>query len=259
MSDPEVPQVLELENDRFREWEADLRRRRETRTVRGDRHPRRPGRRCRRGWTSRFHAARPPHQRVFDVELAGVGWGRPGCVPRGSRLQRGRSVRPHSRAGLRRCGPRRRRGDGRGARSCGRARTSESTRRRPRLHHAWLHVPSLITWVRDWPSGAQPVEFPGAPTAELAPITDRRARGLRRGPPGGRGPAPGAGGRASRLGGRHPDGRRPGAASTGPAEPRAVVPLRRLVDGRVVAEVWQSVQPGVSYINYLRVPPALRG
>jgi ribosomal protein S18 acetylase RimI-like enzyme len=120
------------------------------------------------------------------------------------------------------------------------------------------YVPSLVTWAKDWPPNAGPLEFPGAPTAELVPMTRARFADFV------------AALQQDEVQHRVRAGVLPG--SEGAAQLDAVLERQArglsnpgqlfrsvLVDGMVVAEVWQSVQPGVSYINYLRVPPALRG
>ena len=257
-SDAEVPQVLELDADRFSAWEADLRQRRESwHCARGSTLE--AARSAVSAWLDSAFPTRdrPPHQRVFDVQLAGRRLGTAwlwfqGPADAGEAVLCDLTLEPDSvdlvlggvEAMARALG--------------GVAVHAQATPDVATGFTSRGYVPSLVTWIKDWPSDAGPVDFPGAPTGELVPMTeaqlgdfvaalqeDEVRHRVRAGVLSG---SEGAGQMDAIL-----ERQAQGLPNPGQLF-RSVV-----VEGRVVAEVWQSVDPGVSHINYLRVPPALRG
>lgn len=258
MSDAAVPQVLELDPDRFREWEADLRQRRENWHCAQGSTPQ-AARSVVSAWLELAfpEGGRPPHQRVFDVELAGRRLGTAWLWFQGPARAREAvlcdlTLEPDVvdlvLGGVE-------------AMAGALGAVAVHAQATPDVASGFTsrgYVASLVTWVKDWPPDAEPVELPGAPTGELVPMSGARLGGfvaaLREDEVRHRvraGVLPGSDGAAQMDG--ILDRQAQGLPNPGQLF-RCVV-----VDGRIVAEVWQSVQPGVSYVNYLRVPPGLRG
>lgn len=258
MTDAEVPQVLELDPDRFHEWVADLRQRREN-SHRDRGSTPEAARSAVSAWLDLAFPTpeRPPHQRVFDVELAGRRLGTAWLWFQGAADSREAvlcdlTLQSDS-VDVVLGGVEAMAGALRGVAVHAQATPDVASRFTSRGY-----VPSLVTWAKDWPPDAGPVDFPGAPTAELVPMTGTQfadfVAALQQDEVQHRV-------RAGVL----PDSE--GAAQLDVILERQARGLSNpgqlfrsvVVDGRVVAEVWESVQPGAGYVNYLRVLPAVRG